>query len=72
MIDRDLYDNIINEHLQYPDNLDDSLLWKAIKQVQGCSKDEAIDRAHVHVIHFLYAYRREDLLSSIIQRIENY
>lgn len=48
MIDRDLYDNIISEHLQYPDNLDDSLLWKAIKQVQNCTESEAIDRAHVH------------------------
>ena len=48
MIDRDLYDNIISEYLQYPDNLDDSLLWKVIKQVQNCTDDEAIDRAHVH------------------------
>lgn len=48
MIDRDLYDNIISEYLQYPDNLNDSLLWKSIKQVQNCTDDEAIDRAHVH------------------------
>jgi len=48
MINRDLYDNIIGEYLQYPDNLDDSLLWKAIKQVQNFTDDEAINRAHVH------------------------
>ena len=48
MIDRYLFDTIIRDYQQYPDDLEKSLLWKAIKQVQGCSKEEAIDRAHVH------------------------
>ena len=48
MINRDLFDNIIRDYSQYPFKLDDSLLWKAIKQVQNCTDDEAINRAHVH------------------------
>jgi len=48
MINRDLFDNIIRDYSQYPFKIDDSLLWKAIKQVQNCTQDEAIERAHVH------------------------
>ena len=46
--DRDLYDRIINENLQFPDFPDQSNLWKVIREVYNCSDAEAMRIAAWH------------------------
>lgn len=48
IFDRDLYDRIMRENSQFPDNPEDSKLWKVIQVVYNCSQEEAMTIAGLH------------------------
>lgn len=48
MIDRELYSEIMKANQQFPDNPEDSNLWKSIQMVSGMTDGEAQEAAKFH------------------------